>query len=294
VHEIPLTGVDGSNLLGFLCGLGTLRLLDAKLSWCENVSWTPVLHHAALDSEDAVVAELTRLACGPDRINPAWRIADDLTLKRCEFRQVLVRSVSAASPRNRDETDFLASFGTEIHGSGPGDQQMSDSAFCTMRGAGHQHFLGFMRKLAEQTGAGHIDAALFKRWDYNDGRPSMRWDASDYRPHALRALDPSTDPIRTMRGANLLAVHALPFFPTVPEADDVGTTGFADFGSGVEFTWPLWTEPLSAPVVSSLLASEDLLTATKLLRRRGVAQVFRARRFTEGKYRNFSPARALI
>ena len=79
---------------------------------------------------------------------------------------------------------------------------MTDTAFRTMSGAGHQHFLGFMRELAVHTTADQLRRALLSRWDYADSRPSLRWDPADYRPHALRADDPSTDPIKTMRGAD--------------------------------------------------------------------------------------------
>lgn len=74
-----------------------------------------------------------------------------------------------------------------------------------MSGAGHQHFLKFMVELHGSTTREHYESALLKRWAYTDEGPSMRWDPSDYRPHALRADDPATDPIRTMRGANHLA-----------------------------------------------------------------------------------------
>jgi len=152
-----------------------------------------------------------------------------------------------------------------------------------------------MRELAEGTVAEHLRRALLDPWDYADGRPSLRWDAADYRPHALRAEDPSGDPIRTMRGANRLAVEALPLFPTVPERGGLSTVAFADTDAGTEVTWPIWSEPLSLDVVASLLACEDVQKADRsTVVRRGVAQVFRARRFTDGQYRNFSPAMALL
>ena len=45
---------------------------------------------------------------------------------------------------------------------------------------------------------------------------------------------------------------------------------------------------LEVNTVGSLLAAKDGR------RRPGVEQVFRAERFTEGKYRNFSPAKAVL
>jgi hypothetical protein len=75
-----------------------------------------------------------------------------------------------------------------------------------------------------------------------------------------------------MRGANRLAIEALPLFPT----------------GGAEVWWPIWTDALELDTVASLLA------AGKEPERPGVAQVYKSERFTEGKYRNFSPAKAML
>jgi hypothetical protein len=61
-------------------------------------------------------------------------------------------------------------------------------------------------------------------------RPSLRWDSVDYRRNTLRAFDPpdpATAPILTVRGANRLAVEALPWRPTfLREGGDVATLSF--------------------------------------------------------------------
>ena len=157
-----------------------------------------------------------------------------------------------------------------------------------------------MKELAEGTTRDHLRRTLFETWDYGDSRPSLRWDPADYRPHALRADDPSGDPIKTMRGANRLAAEALPLFPTAPDGRHLRTVGFEDRNREPEVTWPIWREPIEVETVASVLAMEELQcaeiseTTRKQFNRREIVQVFRARRFTEGKYRNFSPARALL
>ena len=70
---------------------------------------------------------------------------------------------------------------------------------------------------------------------------------------------PSGDPVRTMRGANRLAVEALPLFPTVPGERHLHTTGFSQRrGEGVLFSWPIWEGALSIEVVRSLLSLAEL------------------------------------
>jgi hypothetical protein len=233
---------------------------------------------------------LAPCVCGEDSVNDAWKIGNDLTLSGVDFGKQMREAVDGAAHANRSTVDFLSAFGCDVYGVGPKKELMSDSGFRTMSGAGHQHFLGFMRELATSTQVEHLRRTLFAPWDYADGRPSLRWDPTDYRPHALRAVDPSGDPIKTMRGANRLAVEALPLFPTAPMGRRIRTTAFRDGETGAEIAWPIWTDTLELRTVVSLLSSGRENGRV----RPGVAQVYRATRFTEGKYRNFSPSKALL
>jgi len=303
MHDIELTGLDGSNLLGYLAALGTLRALSmegptapttpVRMSWADRGQWTPVLHHAHASGEDEVLSLLEQRVCGENSIQSAWRIGNDLTLPCAEFGK-LMRDAALGADTRSVEADYLAAFGSDVYGAGPKKEVISDTAFRTMSGAGHQHFLGFMRELAASTEREHLRRALFAQWDYADGRPSLRWDPADYRPHALRAVDPSGDPIRTMRGANRLAVEALPLFPTVPQRRRVRTVGFEEGEDGTGLAWPIWTDRLDVATVASLLACANARGTEGKAARPGIAQIFKARRFTEGKYRNFTPAKALL
>jgi hypothetical protein len=307
MFEIKLIGVDGSNLLGYLAALGTLRVLssgkdhlEARMGWNLNGAWTPTILHCTIRTAEGLLDALEKKVCGEDSISAAWKIGDDLTLTGKEFRQYLLKDLSECSWEKRMTVDFLTAFGSEAIRSGTKKEQMSDTEFRTMSGAGHQHFLGFMRELAEATSREHLQRTLFEKWDYSDVRPSLRWDPADYRPHALRAQDPSGDPIKTMRGANRLAVEALPLFPTVPDGQTLRTVGFENRKRATEVSWPIWRGSLEARTVASVLAMDELqcaeigVAARKRFDRRGLAQVFRAKRFTEGKYRNFSPSRSLL
>jgi hypothetical protein len=70
---------------------------------------------------------------------------------------------------------------------------------------------------------------------------------------------------------------------------------FEEGEDGTAVVWPIWTEKLEMATVASLLAcSYQRDTTRRKASRPGIAQVFRARRFTEGKYRNFTPAKALL
>ena len=293
--EIELTGLDGSNLLAYLAALGTLRVLTSaeperyvRMSWVDCGYWAPVIHASAAETPDELVELLGERVCGEASADDAWKIGKDLTLSCEEFGQAMREAVQRSGHGCRGTTDFLAAFGSDVYGAGPKRELMSDTGFRTMSGAGHQHFLGFMLELAALTDVEHLRRTLLARWDYADGRPSLRWDAADYRPHALRAVDPSGDPIKTMRGANRLAIEALPLFPTAPQSRRIRTTAFREIDGETDIWWPIWTEALELATVASLLAPGTDHS------RPGVAQVFRAKRFTEGKYRNFTPSRAAL
>jgi hypothetical protein len=307
MHEFELRGLDGANLLAFLASLGVLRVLtnvspdaDVRMKWARSGGWVPVILHSRIGEREELIEMLAQRVCGERSVNAAWEIGNDLTLSSREFAALLSQHAKEAQPDLRETADYLTAFGSEAVGSGPKKEQMSDTEFRTMSGAGHQHFLGFMKDLAIGTEPEHLRRALFETWDYADPRPSLRWDPADYRPHALRAEDPSGDPIKTMRGANRLAIEALPLFPTVPIGRQLRTVAFQDRNGETEITWPIWSEPLRVETVASLLAFDEIQAgeiqtgARSRMARRNIAQVFRAKRFTDSKYRNFSPPRSLM
>jgi hypothetical protein len=292
--QIELRGLDAANLLGYLAALGALRALDladpdagVRLSWSEAAGWwMPVVHHPVLDA-NGIAGRLAEWLGG--EVNAAWTIGDDLTISREQFakhaRAASLRAATGDGDALR-ECEFLAAFGSDGSEARSTPTLIGDTAFRTL-GGGRQRFLGSMRELQAGTTEKHIRAALFDKWKYADGKPAMRWDPNDFRPHALRATAPKDDPVRTVRGANRLALEALPLFPTMPTARGIRTTGF----QGGSITYPVWQPPLDRATVASLLGLQ--FEPWDNLRARGVEQLFRATRFTEGQYRNFSPSEAL-
>lgn len=321
MHEIELIGLDGGNLLGYLAALGTLRVMtlaepgaEVRMSWVERGWWTPVLHHSRISTGEELVAGLAPKvtagvamqskktgkkkqldgssdnlrAEGLTNANPAYR-HDHLDLCLAAFRKELQNE--AQQPGRREVADFFASLGSDCFAESKADKPTT-TKFRAIGAGNNEGFLGFMRTIHLGTDVGHLHKALFLQWDYSDPPPFMRWDPNEYRPHALRADDPAKDRERNnVRGANRLAIEALPLFPTVPASRRLETSAFEKD----QITWPIWVNPLNLSTAASLLASKEVQDAERsTMTQRGIVQVFRARRFTEGKYRNFSPARALL
>lgn len=292
--QITLTGLRGDIPLAYLAALGALRALSLdrpddppRMSWSvERGAWRPVLHLRE-DVDQAAITDSVESAlrkhCGAE----PFQYADNTTIPSDMYRPVVQKAAREATRSNRRCADFVAAFACEALLDREGKVQ--DTAFRTMSGAGHQNFLESMRTLCEETTKDHLSEALFGPWRYQDEKPSMRWDPVDDRRHALRWKEPAKDSIRTVRGANRLAIEALPLFTTAPVGGSLQTVGFR----GRLWSWPIWDCAVHVDVVRSLLALVELLQDLpdrERLRAIGVAAVYRSERLTQGKFRNFSPA----
>lgn len=297
-HQLALPGLDGANPLGFLAALGALRtaadslaLGEVQLSWCASGAWVPLLTTESPCDEDALVEVLGR-ALQTDDTEAPFALGEDLKASPDVFRAYAVSAARGSSAGRRRTVDFVAAFGCDGIAK---EGMIADCELRTMSGAGHQHFLGFMKQLVHITTREHLRSALFSPWVYGDDGPSLRWDPADDRRYALRWKEPSGDKIRTVRGANRLAVEGLSLVPSTPTSEGLRTTGFSGRGATHTFwSWPIWVAPLTLDAVRSVLAHPLLLapaTDTDRLTKIGVAQVFRSQRLTIGKYRNFAPAR---
>ena len=304
--ELPpgllLKGLDGSNPLGFLAALGTLRVVtDASpsskwsLQWhMSDGAWTPELLGDNPLSEETLV-DLLMPVLKQLQDQPALQFAKNLNVSCEQFRLVTEKAQTAATFTNRHEADFIAAFGCEslpisernptIQDTAPENHERSRSSTLSWLHVGTR---------ANDRAGPHTDCAVFFRGSMQTKDPSMRWDPADDRRYALRWKDPSKDSIRTVRGANRLAIEALPLLPTAPGERRLHTTGFSQRpGEGVVFTWPIWDIPLSMDVVRSLLSMAELQEPEPdhaTLRARGVVEVYRSQRITTGKFRNFTVA----
>ena len=297
-----LNGLDGANPLGFLAALGALRGLTivlpehrVTLSWVALDVWRPQLRiDAAAPTREEVLDGLdvfTHLRPGHEVLD----IGRDLTIPQDTFRALAVEAADAASSQlaGRSGVDFLAAFGCEAVPEQKG--LLRDTAWRTMSGAGHQHFIETMRKLADENDRESLDSCLFTPWARSGKKLSLRWDPEDDRRYAHRWRAPASDPADSEPGANRLAFEALPLFPVAPTGRSLATTGFQGSRStDTFFTWPIWVASANLDVVRSLLSHSELQRDAPQhdqLIPVGVTAVFRSQRITVGKYRNFAPSR---
>lgn len=313
-RELVLSGLDGANPLGFLAALGTLRTATrafnpqpVRMRWDQHGGWRPVFS-SPVDTPDALADALYNCLTQPHECElcgeshphaSALCVGDDLTLSAERFRNRAICFRAA----NHEAAAFLAAFGSDAVTTTNSKKQpvIQDTAFRTMSGAGHQHFLKFARNICSACTRDHLMRDMFNAWRYDDPvqNHTLRLDPLDDARYALRWSDPSGDPARqrggSVYGANRLAIEALPLFPCVPRRGSLHTTGFRqrrgpDGRSDVRLCWPIWTANLSLSAARSILTLPPAESDTEGVSQRGIAARFESRRLTIGKFRCFSPA----
>lgn len=320
-HSVVLTGIDGSNPLGFLAALGTLCVLHgadhetARLHWTRRFVWQPVLSGLSEPDQSKVVAEVANALCAETRDEIAIGIAEDDARKiiDCDpghFLNVVKRLLGHASPAHRTSLDLVAAFSSDAcidkdYRGKPkvnknNKPRLEATPFQFIRGSGQQYFLGTIVQLMRNVNAEKIQEALFGPWRYDEEKYSMRWDPVEDRRYALMDRDPTAPDNKpgTVWMANLLAYRALVLFTSAPHLDRLATTGWSKHDGDDVFTWPLWDQPAGPDTIRSLLLLPELHKKAPEqgeLRLRGIQAAFRSRRIKVGEGANFkinfSPAR---
>jgi hypothetical protein len=316
-HSIALDALDGANPLAFLAAIGTLRVLTRvfpeyrpRLSWEQQLgAWHPLLWTAepldrtricdelcnngldlsSMFSEDLLAATVS-VSPKNKKGEASWK--DKLKFPVSSFRDFCGATSESLSP----SVEFAAAWAGETA------PTVEDSSVFALRTrfdftAGQQAFVGMLRELKDSCGPADLERSLFTGWCYSARAVSMRWDTQDEKwQYALQSSDPtrSDNPPIADRGANFLAVEALPLFPLVPNRG-AGQAGFEGKGDARCWSWPIWNFPAGLDTVRSLVAV-PLTDSTKwpgVSRREiGVSAVFQSRIvMPSGRYRCFTPAR---
>ena len=311
-----LSGLDGSNPLGFLAAVGTLHVLgdagegSGRLGWRDvHGSWKPLITGCGDDERefcDAVLRALKNASVAVFDIGKENRNGKEFNkfpFAHDRFVQALKMQQEKARPSSRRDVDFLAGFGTDLYPDTKKDE-FQETRFRMMRAgnSSRQGMLFYAKAIRKVLDHRRIERALFQAWDYRDEGYSLRWDPIVDRPHALRWKDPSksnlADDPRTMLAASCLAVESLRCFPTVAIGKQAHTTAFHQDGCReLHFVWPIWTSMVGIETLRSLVALRDLhespLPRPALLAK-GIEEVYCARRVQPNQYySNFAPAQPL-
>jgi hypothetical protein len=223
--------------------------------------------------------------------HPALLWEDTHNISMDGYRTYALAAVADLAMPDRRRVDWVATLACDALADDEGN--VDDTAFRTMSGQGHQHFLKQMRLLQQVLQPAHIAEALFD-WRYQNEKLNLRFDPAEDRRHALRWKSPDKDPIKTVWGANRLAVESLVLHPVFPAKNKLETTGFSGHHKDDTFwTWPLWSVFLGVEVIRSVLALSDLQMKNPkrvALAALGIQDVYRTQRIMAGKFRAFTSA----
>ncbi len=296
--ELVLTGINGSNPLGFLAALGTTLTMremypGIRLSWrIGGGFWQPVVHGCTTDREafiQTLFSALKGASLEPFEAERKLPFAVDFLVTKLKDAQ------TRGTFQDRRFADFLAAFGTEVYGD---KEAFNDTSLRLVRGGDSvgQGLLAYAVTIRRSVDAAALRRTLFEIWSYQDDGPLLRWDPVDDQRYALvwnSPEDKQKKQIKSMLGANALALESLVLFPVIPTSKTVVTTGFHRSGRHEFFTWPIWQCPVSPDLVRSLLSIPELHAdrpnRTELAAR-GIAEIYRCERIAPNKYyKNFTP-----
>lgn len=302
--EVELPALRGHNPLGLFAALGVLDVVThalpdrpITLRWTDGLEPFGVL--GGVDSLEQVI-EL----CDRDRDRwgnslvltwgPNGRPLDDLKPSLKDLRK-WIEAVAHTYWANGDDRDIALLTGLVAEGAaaGKGDAKPTHFHFT----AGQQKFLTMVRLLQRDVTPEHLREAMVGPWQYASTLPVLGWDARGERIWALRGTNPSGDKKRGVPAADWLAFLGLRYFPVALHTDRIGRVQLVTTGCDISwkrgaFRWPLWSVPLSSPVVAALLADSRVAVMTAGDRLRlGVSEVVRAsiRRSDQGGYGSFGP-----
>lgn len=297
----PLPALVGTTPLGLLAALGALGVAHRRAPGPVRLAWTDALEPSAVlfgvESVDQLAAWVDEdrqqwRASAVLTFGPAGRPLADLKPAPAELHDWESLVAKAAAPDARDDADLLQALLAEGAQAGKGDSKPTHLHFT----AGNQLFLDMVRRLADGVSTDHVVSALTEPWRYDVDLPSVRWYSRGERLHAHRAVAPTKEKVLAVPGADWLGFLGLAFLPVAARNEKLRTTGCSPEWKSGTFTWPLWTVPLTPPVIRSLLARRDLRELKPhQLRALGLSQIEQVpiRRLDQGGYGSFGPAKTL-
>lgn len=284
--DIALTALRGDNPLAFLAALGALSLASdefgpqTRMSWArQGTRWTPSLRASAATSEDQV---LDGIVCAHRRrdleVELGWS-RDVMGISRDELRSLLAHRLA---DDDRHAVSLLAACVAELPPLRRDDQLASYTPFRLIPRVGRSRFL--QTALAEsREGTEHIKTCLTATWSYVPHVNALRWDpGSRIQARALMSDAPSHVGQLGVRGAVLLAVRGLSFFPLLTATRRARPRGMP---GGDRFIWPIWDAWLDESATRLLLGLPWLYEpdeAYEQLSAHHVAARYVARRIRDG------------
>lgn len=282
-----LTGLEGTNPLGFFAALGVQVVFDGaadvpRLWWSDDV-----VPHAVVDDSFS----LEEIADRAMEVFPAW-LGSPAIFTGLEpsgdvkFKELDIATYLANSRDSGPGAGLAACLVAQGSLDNSGVAKPTDLYFTT----GQQRFLKIVAEVLKGVTAEDLRDGMTGPWPYQSKLSSLMWDVADDSNYALSASDPSKGKKLTNPGPEALAILGISKYPVFGSSSRTLTQGASGGWKRGSFTWPIWTKPGSHRVVASLLAHAASAQAD-LLPAWGVSRVMQSdiRRSSQGGYGTFGP-----
>ncbi len=300
MHATHLTGLEGTNPLGFLAALGVQVAFASeaeqpRLWWSDDI--TP---HAVVGAEFTIdrIADQSMVVFDYWKNSPAMnpRRADESVMPKGDELKLESKDIRTYLDQSRQHDsagDLITALVAEESLDNSKKAKPTDLYFT----AGRQKFLCIARQILDGVSKEESLTGLTGPWSYKSPLKTLGWDVSDDRMYALMANNPSSesspDQKLTNPGPEALAVLGLSLHPVFTGKERTLTQGCSGLWTKAHYSWPLWRKPASTHAVKSILAhAYDHPTATnrhRWLRSWGVFKVLRSPIRRSGHYGTFSP-----
>lgn len=293
MKEVHLTGLEGTNPLGFLAALGVqvafaTKPTQPKMWWSDDVIPHAVTDHAVDCIVDQILHVLPLWKESP-AVNPTLNGSpmpkgDELKISSDNIRRYLDQA------RQHQVTGDL---GLSLVAEGSLDKQGAAKPSDLYFTAGQQKFLVSIRKIMDGASEDDVRSGLLGPWKYSSVLPSMGWDVTDDRTYALSSCNPSSEKKLTNPGPEALAVLGLSTHNVFARTGRTVTLGCSETWKNSKYTWPIWNRPASPYSVKSLLAHAyiDVGHRSRWFASWGIRTILQStiRRSSQGGYGTFSP-----
>ena len=288
-----MTGLEGTNPLGFLAALGVqvafaTKSTQPKLWWSDDV-----IPHAVTDhTVDCIVEQVIKVL-------PEWRkspavnptLSDDSPMPRGDELKISSDNIRLYLDQARQD-QIAGDLGLSLVAEGSMDKQGAAKPSDLYFTAGQQKFLVSIRQIMDGVSDDDICSGLLGPWKYSSDLPSLGWDVADDRTYALSSCNPSTEKKLTNPGPEALAVLGLSTHNVFARTGRTITLGCSETWKNSKYTWPIWNRPASSYSVKSLLAHARIDDRRpRWFASWGIRMILQStiRRSAQGGYGTFSP-----
>ena len=291
-----LTGLEGTNPLGFFAALG-IQVAFQETGNVPRLWWSDdVVPCAVVDDSYSVESIATRAV----EVFAAWlenpAISHSLEpVGDVKFEPANISTYLRTARHGGPGSELAACLVAEGSLANRGVAKPTDFYFTS----GNQKFLNTVREILMGVQEHDLYTGLAGPWSYESKIKSLMWDVADDRQYALSAKNPAdqnNNPKLTNPGPEALAILGLSRFPVFGSPNrtiTLGTSGSWEVGA---FTWPIWAKPATFRSVSSLLfhasgSSSQLDKRSNSYASWGITRVMQSviRRSSQGGYGTFGP-----